>query len=224
MVVNGGTVYGRRSMGPTSDAVLVAALQAGDEVAFMELVGRYSSPMRRFALSFVRTSSVADEVVQDAWLAVLRGIDRFEARSSLKTWIFRIVANTAITRAKREARSVPFSSLPGSGDEPSVDPDRFLGPEDPRAPGHWATPPSSWRAQPEERLLSAETRRVIDHTIAALPDTQRLVVTLRDVEGFSAEEVSQLLDLSAGNQRVLLHRGRSKVRAALEDYLQEVTT
>jgi RNA polymerase sigma-70 factor (ECF subfamily) len=188
----------------------------------MELVDRYSSPMRRFALGFVRTPAVADEVVQDAWLAVFRGIDRFEARSSLKTWIFRIVANTAITRAGREARSVPFSSLaPDGAEESSVDPDRFLGPDHPRWPGHWASRPEAWRDQPEERLLSAETRGVIDRTIAALPEAQRLVITLRDVEGSSSAEVSSLLDLSDGNQRVLLHRARSKVRAALEGYLQE---
>ncbi len=218
-------MYGPEWMAPTDDSSLIAALRAGDEGAFMELVDRYGSSMRRFALGFVRTPVVADEVVQDAWVAVLRGIDRFEARSSLKTWIFRIVANTAITRARREARSVPFSSLtPNAAEEPSVDPDRFLGHDDPRAPGHWASRPDSWDSQPEERLLSAETRGVIDRTIAALPDTQRLVVTLRDVEGFSSEEVSSLLDLSDGNQRVLLHRARSKVRAALEGYLQEAST
>lgn len=190
----------------------------------MELVDRHGSSMRRFALGFVRSPAVADDVVQDAWLAVLRGIDRFEARSSLKTWIFRIVANTAITRARREARSVPFSSLaPDGAEEPSVDPDRFLGSDHPRAAGHWASRPETWHDLPEERLLSAETRGVIDHTIAALPDTQRRVVTLRDVEGFSSQEVSALLDLSDGNQRVLLHRARSKVRAALEGYLQEAS-
>lgn len=191
----------------------------------MELVARHGNAMRRFALGFVRTPAVADDVVQDAWLAVLRGIDRFEARSSLKTWIFRIVANTAITRARREARSVPFSSLARDGaEESSVDPDRFLGSDHPRAPGHWASRPETWHDLPEERLLSAETRAVIDRTIAALPDTQRLVVTLRDVEGFSSAEVSSLLDLSDGNQRILLHRARSKVRAALEGYLQEAPT
>lgn len=188
----------------------------------MELVERYGMPMRRFALGFVRNTAVADEVVQDAWLAVLRGIDRFEARSSLKTWIFRIVANTAIKRAGREARSVPFSSLvPEGTDSPSVDPHRFLGADHPRWPGHWASPAVAWHDQPEERLLSAETRGVIDRTIAALPDTQRFVITLRDVEGFTSAEVSSLLGLSDGNQRILLHRARSKVRAALESHLQE---
>lgn len=207
------------------DALLVTALRAGDEAAFTQLVQRHCRDMRRFALGFVRTPAVADEVVQDAWLAVLRGIDRFEGRSSLKTWIFRIVANTALSRAKREGRSIPFSSLtPDGPDEPSVDPDRFLGAGHPRWPGHWASPPDPWHEQPEQRLLSGETRDVIDRAIAALPDTQRLVITLRDVEGFTSLEVQSILDVSEGNQRVLLHRARSKVRAALEDYFQEAAT
>ena len=148
--------------------------------------------------------------MQEAWVAVLNGIGRFEGRSSLKTWIFRILTNIAKTRGQREGRSVPFSSL-AADDEPAVDPDRF------RADGHWASPPPSWG--PEERLLGAETRAVVDGAIAALPPSQALVISMRDVEGFSAEEACNALDISETNQRVLLHRARSKVRQALEDYL-----
>jgi RNA polymerase sigma-70 factor (ECF subfamily) len=176
--------------------------------------------MRRLALTFVRSPAVADEVVQDAWLGVVRGIDRFEGRSSLRTWLFRIVANTAKTRGERERRSIPFSALESDdgGDEAAVDPGRFL------ADGAWASPPPRWDALPEERLLAAETRAVIDGAIAALPRNQRLVITLRDVEGWPVDEIRNVLGLSETNQRVLLHRARSKVRAALEDYLREEPT
>jgi RNA polymerase sigma-70 factor (ECF subfamily) len=202
------------------DATLVAALRARDESAFMELIDTYGPSLRRFTLNFVRTPATADDVVQETWIAVLRGIDRFEGRSSLKTWLFRIAANTAKTRAVREGRTVPFSSLATDDDEPAVDPDRFLGSDHPRWPGHWASSPSDWADQPEERLLSVETRDVIQATIDELPDNQRLVITLRDLEGFPSEEVAELLDVSEGNQRVLLHRARSRVRAALERYLE----
>jgi RNA polymerase sigma-70 factor (ECF subfamily) len=199
------------------DAVLVAGLRAGDERAFEELIDRYGASMRRVALMFVRSPAVADEVVQDAWLGVIRGINRFEGRSSLRTWLFRIVANTAKTRGERERRSIPFSALDGDadGDEPSVDPGRFL------ADGAWASPPPRFDAMPEEQLLAAETRAVIDEAIAALPEGQRLVITLRDVEGWPTDEIRNALGLTETNQRVLLHRARSKVRAALEDYLRE---
>ena len=197
------------------DAAVVAALRRGDEAAFTELVTSYSSSLLRLAMDFCRTRSVAEEVVQETWLAVLNGIDRFEGRSSLKTWIFRILVNRAKTKGVRERRSVPFSSLEGDGDEhqPSVDPSRF-------APaGNWAAPPPSWEGHPEDRLLSAETRSVVDDAIAKLPDMQRAVITLRDVQGLSAQEASDILGLTEGNQRVLLHRARSKVRARLEEYL-----
>jgi RNA polymerase sigma-70 factor, ECF subfamily len=199
------------------EALLVSRLRARDEAAFAELVDRYNASMRRLALSFVRSPAVADEVVQEAWLGVLRGIDRFEGRSSLKTWIFRILVNTAKTRGERERRSVPFSSLEGEAvnGEPSVDPDRFV------TDGAWATPPTAWDTLPEARLLSAETRQVIDGAIAALPDGQRAVISLSDVEGWPAAEIRNVLGLTETNQRVLLHRARSKVRAALEDYLRE---
>jgi RNA polymerase sigma-70 factor (ECF subfamily) len=186
------------------ESALLAALRAGDERAFMQLVEAYTPGMRRLALTFVRTPAVADDVVQEAWLGVLRGLDRFEGRAALKTWIYRIVANIARTRAVREARSAPFSSF---GDEPSVDPDRFVG-------GEWAEPPEPWRA-----VLESEARTQVDRAIAALPDKQARVIQLRDIEGWSADEVCNVLELSETNQRVLLHRARSKVRAALEEYL-----
>jgi RNA polymerase sigma-70 factor, ECF subfamily len=191
----------------SDEAALLAALRAGDERAFMELVTAYTPGMRRFALSFVRTPALADDVVSEAWLAVLTGLDRFKGRSSLKTWIYTIVANIARTRAVREARSAPFSAF-ATADEPSVDPDRFA------RDGAWDSPPEPWRA-----ILDSEARAVIDAAIATLPEQQRQVIELRDIEGWSSEEVRNVLELSETNQRVLLHRARSKVRAALEVYL-----
>jgi RNA polymerase sigma-70 factor (ECF subfamily) len=159
---------------------------------------------------YVSSRAVAEEVVQEAWVAVLNGIDRFEGRSSLKTWIFRILTNIAKTRGQREGRSIPLSSL-APDDEHSVDPDRFA------ENGHWASPPRSWA--PEDRLLADETMGVVEAAIAELPPNQAIVISMRDVEGFSAEEACNALDISETNQRVLLHRARSKVRQALEDYL-----
>jgi RNA polymerase sigma-70 factor, ECF subfamily len=206
------------------DADLLERIRAGDEAAFMTLVDRYGPLMLRIALSHVRTRAVAEEVVQEAWLGVLQGLDRFEGRSSLKTWILRIVANRARTRGEREARSVPLSSLVSDDeDEPSVDPDRFLPADDPRYPGGWAIPPHSWARLPEERLIASETLQHVRAAIAKLPPRQQEVIVLRDVEGWDAEEVSQALDLTPGNQRVLLHRARSKVRAELEHYFEETS-
>jgi len=199
------------------DAEIVEALRAGDEAAFAALVAQYGASMLRVAQMYVRTRAVAEEVVQEAWLGVLRGIDSFEGRSSLKTWIFRILTNTAKTRGEREGRSIPFSALEGAGDEPAVEPERFQA--EGRWTGHWAAPPSPWRDVPESRLLGAETRQVVARAIADLPPAQATVITMRDVEGFSSEEVCNALDVSETNQRVLLHRARSKVRRALEDYL-----
>ena len=164
--------------------------------------------MRRLALSYVRTPALADEVVQEAWLGVLKGLDRFEGRSSLKTWIYRIVANIARTRAVREARSAPFSVV-RDDDEPSVDPERFI------PDGHWDPPPEPWRAVLDSEARARDRRA----PSPLLPDQQRQVIELRDVEGWSSDEVRNVLELSETNQRVLLHRARSKVRAALEDYL-----
>jgi RNA polymerase sigma-70 factor (ECF subfamily) len=199
---------------------LVEALREGDENAFAELVRMYHAALLRVAQIYVSSRSVAEEVVQETWLAVLNGIDRFEGRSSLKTWIFRILANRAKTRAQRESRTIPFSALhnPEGVPEAAVDADRFQDPDHPRWPGHWATPPTGW---PEDRLLAAETLSVIEAAIEKLPASQRAVITLRDVQGWSAEEVRNALELTETNQRVLLHRARSKVRRALEEYLAE---
>jgi RNA polymerase sigma-70 factor (ECF subfamily) len=196
------------------DQRIVDALRAGDEVAFRMLVEELTPTMLRLARLYVSSPAVAEDVVQEAWLGVLRGIGRFEGRSSLKTWLFRIVANTAKTRGMREARSVPFSSL--GDDEGAVDPDRFLG-EDARFPGHWAAPPRAWEGS--EQLLARETLDVIEREIAKLPPAQAAVITMRDVEGLDADAVRNALDISETNQRVLLHRARSRVRRALEEYL-----
>jgi RNA polymerase sigma-70 factor (ECF subfamily) len=200
---------------------LLEALRRGDEAAFVRLVATLHGSMLGLAMVHVGDRAVAEEVVQDAWLGVLQQLDRFEGRSSLKTWVLRIVSNRAKTRAVRERRTVPFSALAGGdpeADEPAVDPDRFL-PAGHRWAGHWASPPTSWREVPEELLLSRETMAEIERAVATLPAAQRAVLVLRDVEGLTAAEACQLLDLTEGNQRVLLHRGRSKVRAALERHL-----
>jgi RNA polymerase sigma-70 factor, ECF subfamily len=204
------------------DDVLVEALRRGDETAFLTLVGRYGPMMLRVAQTYVRSRAVAEEVVQETWLGVLSGIDRFEGRSSLKTWLFRILTNRAKTRGERESRSVPFSALAGDEDDdgPSVPADRFLGPDHPQWPGHWAASPSSWSAIPDERLMSHEVLEHVRAAIEELPIRQRQVISLRDVEGWSADEVCEALDLSAANQRVLLHRARSRVRGELELYLE----
>ena len=194
-----------------AETSLVAALRDGDEAAFTRLVKEYGAAMLRVARLYVGSRAVAEEVVQEAWLGVLNGIGAFEGRSSLKTWIFRILTNIAKTRGEREGRTVPFSAL-ASDDEPAVDPERFL------PDGHWASPPPSFG--PEERLLGSETRAVVDEAIAGLPPSQALVITMRDVEGFTSEEARNALGISETNQRVLLHRARSKVRQALEDYLR----
>jgi RNA polymerase sigma-70 factor (ECF subfamily) len=205
-----------------TDRDLCAALRRGESGAYDRLVTLYHAPLRRVALSYVRSPAVADEVVQDTWIAVMRGIGRFEERSSLKTWIFRILANTAKTRAEREARTVPLSSLAGEPDDddgPAVDPGRFLDQQHARWPGHWASPPKRWDEQPAERLEGRETLDALRAAIEELPAKQRQVIVLRDVEGWDAQEVCDLLGLSEANQRVLLHRARSKVRQALEGIL-----
>ena len=200
------------------DAEIVSALRDGDEETFSALVREYGSSMLRVAQMYVRTRAVAEEVVQEAWLGVLRGIGSFEGRSSLKTWIFRILTNTAKTRGEREARSIPFSALEGFGDDEfAVEPERFQ--SEGRWAGHWAAPPSPWTDAPESRLLGSETRQLVARAIAELPPAQAAVITMRDVQGFSSEEVCNALDLSETNQRVLLHRARSRVRRALEEYL-----
>jgi RNA polymerase sigma-70 factor (ECF subfamily) len=195
---------------------LRSALLAGDEAAFVELTRRYHSALLRLAMVYVRNRAVAEEVVQETWLGVLRGIDRFERRSSLKTWIFRILTNRAKTRAERERRSVPFSALANeesSGAETAVAPERF------DASGAWSPPPAPWEDIPEDHLLSTETLTKIGEAIDGLPEAQRTVITLRDVQGLSSDDVRNVLEISETNQRVLLHRARSKVRRALEQYL-----
>jgi RNA polymerase sigma-70 factor (ECF subfamily) len=205
----------------SQDEELVRRLRAGDEAAFMDLVDRYGPLMLRIALMHVSSRAVAEEVVQEAWLGVLQGLDRFEGRSSLKTWIMRIVANRARTRGERERRTVPLSSLAPDDDDPAVDPGRFRPMDDPQYPGAWTVPPTSWARLPEEKLIAGETLQQVRTAIGRLPARQQEVILLRDVEGWDAEEVCEALDLTEGNQRVLLHRARSKVRGELEHYLGE---
>jgi RNA polymerase sigma-70 factor, ECF subfamily len=195
----------------------LSALRAGDEQAFRALVARHQAAMVSVATQFVASRAVAEEVVQDTWLAVLRGLDRFEGRSSLRTWIFRILANLARSRGVREHRSVPMDLL---GDpRPAVPASRFR-PEGDEWPGHWADPPRRLAQLPEERLVERETVSVVASAIDGLVGSQRQVIVLRDVQGWSSGEVCDALGLSEGNQRVLLHRARSKVRAALERHLE----
>jgi RNA polymerase sigma-70 factor (ECF subfamily) len=206
------------------DGSLLAALRAGDERAFTALVRQYHTSLVRVARAYVRSHAVAEEVAQETWLGVLRGLDRFEGRSSLKTWIFQILTNRAKTRGEREQRSRSFSSTasPGTDDDtwqPAVDPDRFLPADHPQWPGGWSRPPVSWEDTPEERFLSRETRAMLDQAIAGLPEQQQAVIRLRDIEGWTTAEVCNVLGIAETHQRVLLHRARSKVRQALAEYL-----
>jgi RNA polymerase sigma-70 factor, ECF subfamily len=202
------------------ERALVVALRAGDELAFASLVDRYYTTMLRVARMYVATKEAAEDVVQDTFLGVIRGIDRFEARSSLRTWMFRILVNRAKTRGEREGRTRPFSSFAAEleADEPSVDPERFIA--DGRWAGFWGAPPSAEHL-PEARTLAAEAGSLVLAAIERLPEAQRLVITLRDVKGLTAAEVCELMDITEVNQRVLLHRARSKTRAMLEAYLGE---
>jgi RNA polymerase sigma-70 factor, ECF subfamily len=209
---------------PSEDLDLVERLRAGDETAFMELVDQLQPAMLRVARMYVSTTAIAEEVVQDAWLGVLRGLHRFEGRSSLRTWIFRILTNIAKTRGQREGRSLPFASLAGGDlDAPAVDPGRFDSPEG-SSRGRWSTLPDDWAGIPEDRLLGHETLDVIGRVIASLPPMQAEVIRLRDALGWTSEEVRNALDLTETNQRVLLHRARAKVRSALERYLSSEAT
>lgn len=199
--------------GEDADRRLLERLRSGDEAAFSELVRRYSPLLLRVARMYTPSQAVAEEVVQETWLGVVQGLERFEGRSSLKTWLFRIAANRAKTRGIRERRSVPFASLAAgeAGEsEPAVDPDRFA------ADGAWALPPRRWEDSPERSAQSSEGVARIQAAIDALPELQRLVITMRDIEGWPSDEVRNALEISETNQRVLLHRARSKVRAALE--------
>ncbi len=189
----------------------------------MELVERLRPAMLRVARMYVATDAVADEVVQEAWIGVLQGIDRFEGRSSLRTWIFRILTNVAKTRGIRESRSLPFSSF-GADDqlEPAVPAERFQGPFA-QFPGTWSTLPDDWRGIPDERLIASETLTVVRRAIDALPANQAAVIRMRDVLGMTSGDVRNALDLSETNQRVLLHRARARVRRAVEDYVKSAT-
>ena len=211
---------GTELLASAEDLALVERLRAGDEAAFMMLVERHQGPMLRIARMYVSTQAVAEEVVQDAWVGILMGLERFEGRSSLRTWMYRIVANTAKTRGQREGRSVPFSSLAGDDDAgPPVESRWFRSADDPDH-GAWTTLPDDWRGIPEDRLLAHETREVIGRTLERLPPMQAEVIRLRDVQGWTAEEVRAALDISEINQRVLLHRARSKVRRSIDEYLR----
>lgn len=199
----------------SADLRLLARLRAGDDSAVSELVRRYHSSLMRLALAFLPNEALAEEAVQDTWAAVLDGLASFEGRSSLKTWIFRILTNRAKTRLVREARSVPFSALAGEdSDEVAVNSGRFAG------DGHWAKSPPSFSAEnPEKQLIEKEAMSCLDCALQQLPLNQRAVVTLRDVQGTDSDEVCNILGISETNQRVLLHRGRSKLRSALEEHL-----
>ena len=197
------------------DRDLLARLRAGDESAFEALVTRHDGALRRVARTYVRTDAAADDVVQETWLGVVRGLDGFEGRSSLRTWIFSILVNRARTRAVRDARSLPFSSLE-EDDRPAVEPSAFA------ADGRWTSAPPRLDGDPETGLLSAELREHLLRAVDALTGDQRTVITLRDLVGLSAAEVCDLLEIADGNQRVLLHRARARVREALVP-LMEVT-
>jgi len=224
--LHGMTPLGTNLAGVVASAdelLLIEQLRSGNEAAFVSLVDRYAPTMLRLAMIYVRVWAVAEEVVQEAWVGILESLNRFEGRSSLKTWMFHILTNCAITRAQREGRSIPFSSLPDHDtdlDEPAVDLDRFL-PADQQWAGHWVSFPSNWQEMPEERLLSQETRACLEQAIEALPPSQREIIVLRDIEGWTSEETCRFLSISEVNQRVLLHRARSKVRGALEKYFEE---
>jgi RNA polymerase sigma-70 factor, ECF subfamily len=202
-------------MADRGESELLTSLRAGDEHVFTALVDRYHAAMRRLARTFVSTDAAADEVVQDTWVVVLDGLEKFEERSSFKTWLFRILVNRARTKGSRDARTVPASSLPAGDDRdaPAVDPSRF------DARGMWSEPPTRWDAEtPEKLVLRQELVTALDQAIRELPERQRTIVVLRDVLGWTSEEVCNVLELEETNQRVLLHRARSRLRAMLEAY------
>lgn len=200
-----------------ADKARLTSLRAGDEAAFAELIDELHGPMLRLALAFVSSAAVAEEVVQETWLAVLSALGTFEERSSIKTWIFRILTNRAKTRGTREHRTVPFSAMGDEDDphEPAVAPSRF------RPNGMWSVPPRRWEDDTPERLLmNQQALQQINEAVAALPPNQRVVITLRDIDGLESDEVCNILEISETNQRVLLHRARSRLRAVLEEYVE----
>jgi len=203
------------------EITLLNLLRQRDEMAFTQLVEQYHSSLVRLAHIYVQDTTIAEEMAQETWLAVLHGLDRFEGRSSLKTWIFTILTNKAKTRSQRENRTLSYADLEESVEaEPTVDPKRFKDLSTDKNPGHWAAPPDSWSSIPEDRFLSEETMNLIRETIDGLPENQRLVITLHDRDELSAQEICNILGISETNQRVLLHRARARVRHTLEDYLQ----
>jgi RNA polymerase sigma-70 factor, ECF subfamily len=203
------------------DLALLDGLRRGDESAFTSLIERYQAALIRVALLYVHDRAAAEDVAQETWLAVVRGVERFEGRASLKTWLFQIVANRARTRAARDRHTVVFSSFQTA--EPAMPASRFRPADDPQWPGHWLLAPSN-EDLPEQRLLASELGEHVRAAVAELPPAQRAVVTLRDIEGLTSAEACDLLKLTEANQRVLLHRGRSRVRGALEDYLARERT
>jgi RNA polymerase sigma-70 factor (ECF subfamily) len=207
---------------PANDAQLIEALRSGDEEAFESLVDKYYESMVRVAMMYVSGRTVAEEVVQETWIGVLKGLNKFEGRSSLKTWIYSILINRAKTYAQREGRHAQLSLDEDHEDgEPTVSPDRFNPSDHPLYANHWVSAPDDWNGIPESRLLSDETLSRIRQAIEALPSNQKSVITLRDVEQLSSDEVCNILNISETNQRVLLHRARAKVRTALEEYLRQ---
>jgi RNA polymerase sigma-70 factor, ECF subfamily len=198
-----------------NDEALISALRSGDERAFAELVSQWSGAMLRLALAHVANYAIAEEVVQESWLTMLRTLDRFERRSSLRTWVLGIVVNIARARFRVERRLVP---LPPEETGPTIERWRFLPADHPRWPHHWAIEPAPW-ATPEDNLLAAETRAIINRAIAELPAAQREVLVLRDLEGLTAIEACNILGVTDTHQRVLLHRARARVRNALDRYL-----
>jgi RNA polymerase sigma-70 factor (ECF subfamily) len=203
----------------SDETLLVTSLRCREEAAFVALVRRYHALMLHVAYAQLNDTAAAEEVVQETWLAVIKGIDSFAGRSSLRTWMFRILSNQASARLERDGRQIPFSALASADTvaaEPSVVPSRFF-PRDHRPrPFFWVADPREW---PEDALLAAEVRSVVETAVRRLPDSQRVVITLRDLEGWAPEEVCEALGISAGNQRVLLHRARSRVREVLDEYL-----
>ncbi len=215
---------------PESSAVsldnncLLQALRSGNEAAFVSLLDLYSPSMLRLAIFYNLEHAVAEEVVQETWMRVVQNLERFEERSSLKTWIFGILINTVRKRGQYEGRSVPFSSLPISdaeGNETVMDAEQFFPTTHPQWPGHWTSFPKNWEHIPEDRLLAQETRLYVRKAIEALPQKQREVIVLCDIEGWTSDEVCHFLNLTKIHQRVLLYRARSQVRNVLDRYFNE---
>jgi RNA polymerase sigma-70 factor (ECF subfamily) len=204
-----------------AESDIVEALRAGDEEAFTALVERYSSAMLRIAWAYVSTKSAAEDVVQETWLVALSAIHRFEGLSSLRTWLFGILLNVARARRMKDQRDVPFSAIFPEEAGPVVDPERFLPPDHAEAPHHWATPPRHWSV-PDTVLLSSEVRVEIRRALDSLPPRQAAIVSLHDIQGYSVAEICDFLAISAGNARVLLHRGRAGIREKIEKYLDDM--